>query len=95
MSDRITMKAGLSLGERRALREQIEADFIANALAAARRMHRSIRCASAPPVGEPPPQGWTEDRIRLEHAKCNGELMGGGCLDECHDPSPDAEAASG
>lgn len=75
--------AGMTLDERRTLRQEIEGDFIARARLEAARIHRSETCLSAQAmdhIGR-----YTPDQVARKHAECMAEALGGGCLDECHD----------
>ena len=66
------MSAGLSLPERRAVRQKYRAEAIARA----DKLGRSLRCSDyAVNLDDP------------QHQLCRGEDRGGaGCLCECHDP---------
>ncbi len=65
------MTAGLSLGERAALRERYRRDAIKRA----EQMGRTLRC-----------QGLADDMDNPGYQLCRGEERGGaGCLCRCHD----------
>jgi hypothetical protein len=66
------MTAGLSLGERAALRERYRQDAIKRA----ERLGRTFRCWNL-----------ADDMDNPDHRLCRGEERGGaGCLCRCHDP---------
>ena len=85
---------GMSVPDRIALREQVEAEYVERARREAKQVHRSLACREANAMydnGTP----WTADQIANKHASCNAEALGGGCLDECHDAAIANAAAGG
>jgi hypothetical protein len=90
MSHLPTLRPGMPLSERIELREGLENAAIERARREARQLYRSSACREALAMAENGAR-WTPDQIRNKHSACNAEAMGGGCLDECHDPDTGAE----
>lgn len=83
--ERVQVRPGLSLAERRLARQQITDAYVARVRLEASRAHRTMLCARATEAGWPAP----------EHVGCKGELRrNGGCLCECHDATAGAEVLS-
>jgi hypothetical protein len=76
--------AGMTLEERRQLRDQILEARLRLAREEALLVHRSSYCRAANQMALGT-TAWTQAQIAAEHGRCQAEALGGGCLDECHD----------
>jgi hypothetical protein len=77
----MSMRAGMTRGERLALRESILEHALAGAREEAARAFVSAQCTYAQTTGD--------------HNGCRKEAAGDGCLCPCHDPAEHGEAAAG
>ena len=78
----LTLRAGMTGDERRALRARILDEYLERARRDAAGVHLSIRCLAHQPGRSP---GMSGPQRRAEHVKCLAESMGDGCLGEWHD----------
>jgi hypothetical protein len=87
----ITMRAGMPLADRQALRARILDEALERARREAAQAHLTGRC-----LMHVQSTTMSYDQRRLEHVKCQGESAGDGCLCEWHDDEiAKAEAKDG